>query len=198
MLTFTLDTNCLIDIAEGRADSTAVRALADAHARGKANVAVVAITASENQKSGKGLTNFNQFRARLDLLSLGHLEILKPMFYWDITYWDWAYWAEPEMVDLERKIHNILFPNVEFLWTDFCSARGWDPNARPVDTKWRNAKCDVQALWSHIHHHRSVFVTSDAKFHAVTKLPALSSLGTGQIARPQRAAGMLKETSNAV
>ena len=81
MLTFSLDTNCLIDIDEARPDSTAIRALADAHARSEANVAVFAITASEKQKSGERLTNFNQFRTRLDSLQLGHLEILKPMLY---------------------------------------------------------------------------------------------------------------------
>ncbi len=198
MLTFSLDTNCLIDIAEGRQDSVAIRALADAHARGEASVAVVAISASEKQKNGERLSNFDQFRTRLDALALGHLEILKPIFYWDVGFWDWAYSARSEMVALERNIHDVLFPNVEFQWRDFCSARGWDPNAHPVDGKWRNAKCDVQALWSHIHHGRNVFVTSDAKFHAVTKLPALISLGAGQIVSPQGAVAMLKQTANAV
>lgn len=60
MLTFTLDTNCAIAIAigEGRPEAKAIRALADAHARGKANVALVAITASERQKDGEPLESF--------------------------------------------------------------------------------------------------------------------------------------------
>ena len=197
MLTFSLDTNCLIDIAEGRPDSAAIRALSDAHARGDVGVAVVAISASEKQKTGERLTNFEQFRARLETLALGHLEILKPMLYLDVGFWDWAYWAGPEMVALERKIHDVLFPNVEFLWTDFCGARRWNPNAHPINDKWRNAKCDVQALWSHIHRGRNIFVTGDATFHAVKKLPALISLGAGQIVRPQSAVAMLKQTANA-
>ncbi len=197
MLTFSLDTNCLIDIAEDRPDSAAIRALAEAHARGDVSVAVAAISASENQKTGERLTNFEQFRARLETLSLGHLEILKPMLYWDIGFWDWAYWVGPEMVALEQKIHQVLFPNVEFQWPDFCAVRGWDPNAHPVDIKWRNAKCDVQALWSHIYHCRNVFVTGDAKFHAVTKLPALIALGAGHIVNPQSAVSMLTQTANA-
>jgi hypothetical protein len=198
MLTFTLDTNCLIDIDEARPDSTAIRALADAHARSEANVAVVAIIASEKQKSGERLTNFNQFRARLDSLQLGHLDILKPMLYWDVGFWDWAYWTGAEMVGLERKIHDVLFPNIEFQWSDFCRTMGWDSNSNSVDAKWRNAKCDVQALWSHIHHRRDVFVTSDTKFHAVTKLPTLITLGAGQIVTPQSAVAMLKQAANAV
>ena len=198
MLTFSLDTNCLIDIAEERPNSGAIRALADAHARGEVSVAVVAISASEKQKTGEHLTNFEQFRTRLEILALGHLEILKPIGYSDIGFWDWAYAARPERVALENKIHDVLFPNVEFQWSEFCSARGWDPNAHPVDAKWRNAKCDVQALWSHIHHGRNVFVTGDAKFHAVTKLPALIALDAGQIASPQSAIAMLKQPANAV
>jgi len=198
MLALSLDTNCLIDIAEGRPDSVAIRALADAHARGEASVAVVAISASEKQKNGKRLTNFDQFRARLNALALGHLEILRPMLYFDVGFWDWAYMVEAEAEILERKIHDVLFPNVEFQWTDFCSARGWNPDAQPVDDKWRNAKCDVQALWSHIHHGRNVFVTSDAKFHAVTKLPTLISLGAGQILSPQDAFETFRQATSTI
>jgi hypothetical protein len=102
------------------------------------------------------------------------------------------------MEDLERQIHEVLFSNIEFRWLDFCSIRGWDPNAQPLDAKWRNAKCDVQALWSHIHHRRDVFVTRDRIFHAVTKMPTLVALGAGQIVYPQVAAGMLKQTLNPV
>jgi len=198
MLTFSLDTNCLVDIAEGRPDAVAIRALADAHAHGDANVAVSAISASENQKTAELLTNFEQFKARLAALELGHLEILKPMLYWDISFWDWAHSADAEMVDLERQIHEVLFPNVEFLWPEFCKARGWDANAHPVDTRWRNAKCDVQALWSHIYQHRRIFVTSDAKFHAITKLPRLIALGAERIVTPQDALTLLHQSVNAV
>ncbi|UXN73192.1 hypothetical protein N8D56_19795 [Devosia sp. A8/3-2] len=40
MLTFTLDTNCIIDLEEGRPQAASVRALADAHAMGAAEVAL--------------------------------------------------------------------------------------------------------------------------------------------------------------
>jgi len=198
MLTFTLDTNCLIDIADNRADAGSVQTLADAHARGEANVAVVAVSASETQENGARLTNFNEFQTLLDTLALSHLEILKPILYWDIAFWDWAYWAEPTMVDLERLIHGVLFPNIEFLWPDYCHTRGWDPNTQPVNAKWRNAKCDVLALWSHIHHRRNVFVTGDRNFHAATKLNNLIALGAGRIEHPKAATALLTQTAHAV
>jgi hypothetical protein len=52
MRSFTLGTNCLIAIDEDRPEAVAVRALADAHAAGKADVAAVAISASEKQSGG--------------------------------------------------------------------------------------------------------------------------------------------------
>lgn len=129
---------------------------------------------------------------RLSALDLSRLEVLKPMAYWDIAFFDWALWATPEMEALERTIHDILFPNIPFLWSDYCSEHSLDVN-RPFSPKWRNSKCDVQALWSHIHHGRSVFVTSDRNFHAATKRPALLAICAGQIKLPSEAAAMLSE-----
>jgi hypothetical protein len=61
MRTFTLDTNCLIDIEEHRPQSTAVRVLADAHAASRAHVAVVAMSASEKQQDGSYVHNFGEY-----------------------------------------------------------------------------------------------------------------------------------------
>jgi hypothetical protein len=84
--TFTLDTNCLIAIDEARPETYAVRALVDAHAAGAAHVAVVAIAASERQRSGGYMENFGDFQRRLAVLGIEHIGILQPMFYSDITY----------------------------------------------------------------------------------------------------------------
>lgn len=192
MRTFTLDTNCIIAVDEGRAEATAIRALADAHAAGTANVAIVAISASERQKDGRLLETFPQFQKRLSTLGLGHLELLMPMFHFDVTYWDWAMWAEDDMAVIERKIHEVLFPNVEFLWADYCTARGLPRNDMPMAHSWRNSKCDVQALWSHIYHQRDVFVTSDKNFRAQSKKPLLLSLGANCIETPESALALFQ------
>jgi len=122
MRTFTLDTNCLIAIEKCEPEAAEVRALADAHAAGKANVAVVAMSASEKQQDGVYIKNFEEFRERLVGLDLAHLDILKPMAYWNIGFWDWCLWSGPDMQSLEKQIHTILFPNVEFSWQDYCRA----------------------------------------------------------------------------
>jgi hypothetical protein len=83
MRSFTLDTNCLIAIDEARPDARAVRVLADAHAAGKAEVAAVAISASEKQSGGGSSENFVEFRRCMEALGLAHLDALPPMAYHD-------------------------------------------------------------------------------------------------------------------
>jgi hypothetical protein len=103
--TFTLDTNCLIDVEESRPAVGAIRALAAAHAAGVADVAVIAMSASERQKDGNRIHNFSEFESRLATLGLSHLSILLPMMYWDISFWDRGLWSDDAMVDLECQIH---------------------------------------------------------------------------------------------
>jgi len=50
---------------------------------------------------------------------------------------------------------------------------------------WKNAKCDVLALWSHIWYGSGIFVTGDNNFLKKTKKPALITLGAGEIAKPE-------------
>jgi hypothetical protein len=108
--TFTLDTNCIIAIEERRPEGEAIRELVTAHSSGTANVAVVAISASERQKT-KAIENFTQFQERLAALGLGHLTILPAMLYWDISFFDYSVFADKHMEELEKHIHKVLFPN---------------------------------------------------------------------------------------
>ncbi|HEY6973682.1 MAG TPA: hypothetical protein VI359_05205 [Nitrospiraceae bacterium] len=85
---------------------------------------------------------------------------------------------------LEQDIHNVLFPNIEFMWVDYAKAR--DLAVDSLDKNWRNAKCDVLTLWCHIKHCGDVFVTSDSNFHATTKRDNLKALGAGIVAYPKR------------
>jgi hypothetical protein len=194
MWKFTLDTNCWIAVEENRPEAADIRALANAHAAGVASVAIVAISASEKQKDGRHLRNFQEFQERLNSLGLGHLAILSAIGYTDVSFFDRCIWANESIVALERKIHEILFPDVEFTWCDYCRANGFDPKSAPSGEwrdRWRNCKCDVQAMWSHIHYGRDIFVTSDSKFHAMTKKPALVALGARRIEYPKDAVSLM-------
>jgi hypothetical protein len=188
--TFTLDTNCLIAVEKNEPTAGAIRALVDAHKKHSADVAVVAMSASEKPQGGRSIRNFSEFQDRLENLGWTHLNIILPMKYWDITFWDHDLWVnEDAMTDLERQIHAILFPTMKFLWKDYCRDKDIDSMQIPFGTPWSNRKCDVQAIWSHIHDSRGVFVTRDRNFHR--KKTALIALGAGRIECPPRALQLL-------
>jgi hypothetical protein len=138
--------------------------LADAHRDGRADVALVGISASEKQRGGGRLDTFTEFEARMKSLRLEHLEILLPMFYWDICFWDKAVEPDETMCELETKIQEILFPTIPVGWSEYCAKNSLDSEILS-EPRWANAKCDVLAFWSHAHYKRDIFVTSDMNFH---------------------------------
>lgn len=85
------------------------------------------------------------------------------------------------MIILEKVLHEVLFPAIDFLYSDFSKRHGLDPTVALGDRRWRNAKCDVQSLWSHIFHGGGIFVTSDEDFHKPSKKEALIRMGAGDI-----------------
>jgi hypothetical protein len=181
MQSFTLDTNCIIALDENRPDAQFIRALIAAHEKGTLIVRAVAIAAAERQKSGAPpVHNISAFRSRIDALGLQSIDLLCPIGYVGICHADFFLAAGPEMLDLERRIHDVLFPNVPY---------DIDGKANPPGTtawdRWRNAKCDVLTAWSHIYHRGDVLVTADGKFHAATKKPALAALGAKDIVYPR-------------
>ena len=193
MIKFTLDTNCLIDLEEGRKGAAEVRKLVEAHRRGIANVAVATVTASERQKDGGFLETYEDFQARLVSLGLDHLNQIQPLAHFGISFFDHGLWTSQEMADSEAAIHDVLSPGIPISYPEYCEAWDIDPEARPLNPKWRNRLCDTQIVWSHIHHGRDVLVTSDDNFFKASKLPRLVALGAKRICRPAEAAEMLRE-----
>lgn len=175
MINITLDMNCIIDLEEDRAAAPYIRELILMQEDGRISLRIPAISASERRPDDKYARSFVEFRQKLAAAGLENVTILKPIAYWDVTFWDWCLWGDrldPSMTDLERNIHEVLFPRVEFA----CGER--------VTKRWLNAKCDVLALWSHIYHGSGIFVTEDSNFHKQTKRPRLLALGAGEISKP--------------
>jgi hypothetical protein len=181
---FTLDTNCLIDVEEGRPSASFIRDLVSLHGKNGITVAISSIGASERQRAGGYAQNFSEFQAKLKALGFEGLEHLPPLAYWNICFFDHCVMADKSNT-LEQDIHNVLFPNIEFMWVDYAKARGLAVDS--LDKNWRNAKCDVLTLWCHIKHGGDVFVTSDHNFHATTKRDKLKALGVGTVAYPKEA-----------
>jgi hypothetical protein len=190
MRTFTLDSSCMAAIDEGHAAVKFIRMLADAHTAGKAKVAVVALSAAEKRQAGFYFDDFDAFRDHLAAVDLARVEILKPMAYFDISFPDWCMEADDAMTMLEQHIHDILFPQSQFTWEDYCEEHGIDPSFSPRGD-WRKSKCDVQSMWAHIQNQRDVFVTIDDNFHQPATKAALIGLGAGQIELPQQAVAMI-------
>lgn len=110
MTSFTLDTNCIIDVDEGRPAAAHIIALAQAQQRGGADVALVAVSASERQAGDRYLDNYADFSQRVARLGLGHLPVLPTIAYFNIGFYDVGLWADQAMVDRERAIHAVLSP----------------------------------------------------------------------------------------
>ena len=166
MRTFTLDTNCIIDLDEGRIGAPAVRRLAAHHRSGTADVAIAASSASERQQAGTFLSSFADFELRLAKLGLADLPVLLPLMRWDMGFWDRGVWASDEEAERERKIHNTMFPSSPSESAAYAAANNADPEdlTSKEYAKWRNQILDAQAYWTHIFNKRDIFVTSDREF----------------------------------
>jgi len=180
----TLDTNCLINLQDNTGQHLAIQELIDAHRARRVVLCVTAMAASENQLGGRPRTNHGEFKEWLKELGLEDVEEILPMGHWGISFWDHAVYAGPELVAQEEAIHKILHPTIPVQYSEFCAARGLDPVATPMHRRWLNAKCDVQAMWSHIQAGNDVFVTEDKRFLQAARRSALIVLGAGRVLTP--------------
>jgi hypothetical protein len=124
----TLDTNCLVDLELKEGAYIDLQKIISAYNLGNIEVSVPGIGASERLKGGSFASSFTVFQERLRRLSHKELNILKPLLYLGISYLNWSILAGENTVDLERNIHNVLFPKHEFIWSDQARLLGLDPN----------------------------------------------------------------------
>ncbi len=183
----TLDTNCIIDLEDNTPTAPFLRHLISFYDAQKISLRVVAISASERIRGGTYATSFSKFKQKIVAAGLGHVEILPTLAYPGMAFPDWCYPTGEESTSLERKIHEILFPTIDFENRDYRTRVLNDPTSGTGDPRWRNAKCDVLVLWSHIRFNGDIFVTSDRNFRKQSKKVQLIALGAGNILRPQEA-----------
>ncbi|MFJ2191608.1 hypothetical protein ACIOJE_27365 [Kitasatospora sp. NPDC087861] len=187
MLSFTLDTNCLIALEEGRPAASGVLALLDRHTRGSATVRLAATTAAESQRDGTAPPSFEIFQSRLRAVGLSCLSILKPVAIFDLVYFDWAEWPE-ESSDAElRRIHQVLFPSFAFEYDRAVPESLTEEQKDKAERKWRNYRLDGLGLHTHIRAGADVYVTSDRNFFKQAKKAQLAQLGAPVILPPDEA-----------
>ncbi|MDP2673819.1 MAG: hypothetical protein Q8Q00_02810 [Dehalococcoidia bacterium] len=189
----TLDRNGLLNLSNGTGDIGSLRRLRELHWKGSIKLCIPAIAASERQRDGTTLDNYSKFEAFLVSLGLKDYEELVPMLYLDVCYVNHGLVTGPEMQHLERQIHEILFPKIEFQYAAY-AAKVHHPTSPPLHRKWLNVKCDVQAMWGHIWHNADIFVTEDRNFHKATKKPRLEALGADRICTPSECVSLLSAT----
>jgi len=167
-----LDTNCLIDLDERRANAVHLNRLLTAWRTDEVELAVVAVSASENQQDGRAGRDFSVFERRLSRIGLADVTVLLPPAIWDVAFYDHALWSTTEMDELVSRVNRVLFPG--------------NPTTPPFDvasnSKWRNRLCDVLVAWACIHHKWPHLVTNDRNFHR--HLAELQTLGLTTIIEP--------------
>ena len=198
MTKITLDTNVIVSLEENRASAPVIKELIELHNKGEVKLGVVAISGSERNREGTYPKNYNEFQNKLENVGLENVDILIPMEYWDICFWDHGLWSDDQMEKLEREIHEILFPNIEFDFQKYCEKNSINLNDTNTKQyrKWRNAKCDVQMIWAHIYFKRDVFITEDDNFRKKSKIEELLRLGAGKILEPQNTLQYVNNISN--
>ena len=187
----TLDRNALLNLDRGGGDIEGLRRLVELYSNGVIMLCIPAILASERQRDGTTLDSYSKFQSFLVSLGLRDYDEFRPPLYVGMAYVGHCVIHGPEMERLERHIHEILFSNLEFMYADYLARLG--PGVTPrLQKKWRNAKCDVLAMWSHIHYGADIFVTEDRNFHKTTKKPQLIALGAKQICTPSTCAEVIE------
>lgn len=187
MIKLTFDYNCLVNIHNQTGQYAALRILVDANNQGRCRIYVPAISASERTRDSRG-PNYHRFRSLVESLGITNVEEVLPMAYLNMAFVGHCLIGGNELVAHERKIHEVLFPRIEFQHEDYRSKA--DDNAQDKG-KWENAKCDVQALSSHINAGNDVFVTEDQNFLKQSKKQRLVDLGAKGICTPAEAVALL-------
>ncbi len=187
MIHVTLDTNSLVDLEQNNEWAPFLKQLVQMHEKRRICLSVVAMSASERNPNGKYASSLEEFKKRIGCIGLSKVDILKPICYWGISFWDYCVWSDETTTKLERDIHRILFPRIEFDYSDYCKRLGLNIDENEVQKKWLNAKCDVLILWSHIWYKGDIFVTRDKNFFKRTKKIRLEKLGAKEITYPHEA-----------
>jgi hypothetical protein len=171
-----LDTNGIIDIEEARADAPYVAALVLAAQQARIQLAVAAISASENQPGGTISQDYSEFEGRLRRTGLSEAIELHPLLHWDVGYWDHCIWGSDEDIALAESIRQVLFPGQPPL-----------PGANDADSrKWRNQLCDAMMVWCGIHYRCDCLVTRDERL--IQRKADLLRLGLKDVLHPRDAA----------
>ena len=180
----TLDFNVLLNLRDSTGQYVAAREILKLHDSGQLTICIPAMAASEYGPDQLSLRDFGDFEAFVQSVGIRGYEEIHPLCCIGVSFIGHCVPADDATIQQDREIHQLLFPEIPFDYAEYCGANGIDEDD-PMDRRWLNARCDVQALWPHIHCGCDVFVTEDRNFHKLTKKTRLEKLGAKRIARPE-------------
>lgn len=187
----TLDWNCVIAVEEKHPQATCVLELVDWHRKGEFEVALLAASASENNRSKRFPGSAKSFTERVERLGWRELPLVPMPAVTSLTYIDYSYQVadgEKFKNDLQA-LWEVIAPRINQRPKDHLpTGTKLTDDAIQSDqlSKWRNAWCDVISAYSHIHEGRDIFVTNNIKdFQHNAK--RLLQLGMRCIATPKGA-----------
>ena len=155
----TIDHCCLIDLEERRANAPYVEALIDACRRGRIDLAVTAMGATENTKDYFPVETYDDFRQRLRNIGLGDVPEIHPFARFGLSFWGHSLWGDDQTKDLERRIWEILFPNYD--WKPEFNQTHEEGKRTKEYRDWVNRLCDVNLILAHAYARREVLITRD-------------------------------------
>jgi hypothetical protein len=189
----TLDMNCIIDLEKNNSYAPDLLKLVELNIERKIDLRITAASASEQKPDDTSASNFSEFKDRLARIGLSSLEILPTLLYVGVSYIGYCLVGGGKLSELEESIQQILFPQVELGFSDYCKKRGLALDDQKAWRRWVNRKCDVLGMFSHIWHNGDLFVTRDSNFHKEKNKLALIRLGAGNILTPQNAVRLIDE-----
>lgn len=172
-LRVTIDRNILLAVLKDESGSNDIRQIFKAHEDGLISVGLSSANRVEVGHEGKYAQPEEELFAECRQAGLFSPELIDYPLDWDMGLWEVGCTGE-EAYSLELKIHAILFPNHPSSFSD-----QQEPRLR---RKVRNVRCDVFAIWGHIHSSRDYFVTLDKRFHRRKDL--LGEVGARGIVTP--------------
>jgi hypothetical protein len=183
-LNITLDMNCIIGLESEEVATTCLREIVAFHNIKKINIKIPGISAAEKLSNGGKLKSFLDFKKRIDKLSIRKFTILRPFAIWDMTYFDYCIFPDDEMIEFDKKIQKIIFPQIPI-----CLPSDYQENKI---IKWKNARCDVVSMWCHIYYSGDIFVTSDRHFLKEKVKNDLQKIGSKNILSPTETLEFIK------
>jgi len=173
MKCFTLDSNCIVDLEECRPDAVHLEELKRIWGAGVIELAVVSVSASENQPACEAMRDHAEFEAKLKRVGLLRARELPPVGIWAFGFWDHMLWSSDKLEKQIDEIRDILFPGIQH-----------EPPKDPSENcKWRTQMCDVLVAWAHGFHKPDHLVTRDA--NSYRKAQQLVNYGVHSIVTPE-------------